>query len=190
MIRMLACVLCLFAAWQSQASPPQAASSRPAPSAEAREAPSPELTLGERNHELLRVHNGIWSLMGLSSHARDELNGIVVSINTKVHENEERYPEEFARARMVRRSETPLTHDEYVASHKRRFALLGISIPTQEELFGALEFVWKALHDPAVPEEQREAAIAIREMMKSMGGPPPCCDDNIFIRAGMGEMGG
>jgi hypothetical protein len=144
-------------------------------------------TLDERNQELLGTHSRIWNLMGLSPAATDELNGIVVSINTKVHENEEKYPEEFAKAREVKRSEMPLTHEEYVAGHKRRFALLGISEPTREELFGALELAWKALHDPDVPEEQRQAALEIREMMRSMGGPPPCCDDNIFTRAGMGD---
>ena len=34
---------------------------------------------------------------------------------------------------------------------------------------------------------QRQAAFEIREMMKSMGGLPPCCDDNIFTRAGRGD---
>jgi hypothetical protein len=189
MIRILACAFFLVMAWQAQASSPGAASSQPAASAEAREEPSPEpaLTADERNQELLRIHSGIWSLMGLSPEATDELNSLVVSINTRVHENRDRYPEEFAKARIVKRSETPPTHEEYVASHKRRFELLGISKPTQEELFGALEFVWNALHDPDVPEEKREAALAIREMMKSMGGPPPCCDENIFVRAGMGR---
>jgi hypothetical protein len=133
------------------------------------------------------VHGGIWNLMGLSQRATDELNAIVLSINKRVHENEDRYPEEFAKARVVKRSEAPPTHEEYVASHKRRFQLLGISEPTQEELLGALELTWKALHDPAVPKEQHQVAIEIRAMMKSMGGPPPCCDDNIFTRAGMGE---
>jgi hypothetical protein len=87
-LRFLACALFLFTAWQFQASPPQAPSSQPAASAGVLETPSAELTLDERNHELLRVHNGIWGLMGLSPHARGELNGIVVSINTKIHQNE------------------------------------------------------------------------------------------------------
>jgi hypothetical protein len=188
-LRSLSCILVLFVAWQSHASPPDVESSQPAVPGEVHEAPSPEKapTLEERNQALLQMHSEIWSLMGLSQKATEELNEIVVSINTKVHENEHKYPEQFAKARAVKRSELPLTHEEYLASHKRRFELLGISRPTQQELIGALQFTWKALHDPAVPEHRREAAIKIREMMKSMEGPPPCCDDNIFVRAGMGD---
>jgi hypothetical protein len=187
MLRFLTCALILLPAWHVLASEPEGASSAAAESNEVCEeqAAEPTQTVEERNQELLGTHGGIWGLMGLSQEARDELNRLVVTINTAVHQNEQGSSEGFAKVREVKRRTTPLTREEYLASHLSRFQLLGISERTRKELLGALEFTWKALHDPTVPEEQREAAIKIRELMKSMGGPPPCCDDGIFERAGM-----
>ena len=141
--------------------------------------------LEESNTELLKKHAEIWDLMGLSAGAKEELNETVVSINTGIHENRNKATEAFKQATVGRRSDRPLTYDGFVSRHKRRFALLKISGSTQAELLAALDFTWKALHDPEVPEEKREVAEKIRDLMISMGGPPPCCDDSIFERAGM-----
>jgi hypothetical protein len=34
---------------------------------------------------------------------------------------------------------------------------------------------------------QGGSAIISWTLMLVMGGPPPCCDENIFLRAGMGD---
>jgi hypothetical protein len=144
---------------------------------------APELE--KRNAELLKSHAEIWELMSLSPKAQAELNDIVVSINTSVHKNRAERPEAFEKATAIQRSDKPLTYEAFLSSHKRRFSLLEISASTQGELLTALDFTWKSLHDPEAPEERREAAEKVRDLMKSMGGPPPCCDDSIFERAGM-----
>ena len=142
--------------------------------------------LEERNAELLTKHTELWKMMGLSEKASAELNGIVTKVNTAIYENKGKKPEEFAKAMEVKRADHPLTHDEYLASHVKRFTMLGISPETQKELLAGVEFVWSALHDPkaSFTPDQIKVAETIRDMMKGMGGPPPCCDDNIFARAG------
>jgi len=194
MLPWIAIALVLLAATGAVAAPPPEGSPQPEASAEevrAAEAPSPTATakLEERNGELLRRHAEIWGLMGLSAKVQEELNGIVVSINTAIHENEARGTELLKQVVVPRRSDQPRTYESFVSSHKRRFGLLRISGPAQAELLAALDFTWKALHDPDVPEERREVAEKIRDLMKSMGGPPPCCDDGIFERAGMEVSG-
>ncbi len=75
----------------------------------------------------------------------------VVSINAGIHKSSSERPEAFEKATASRRSDGPLTYEDFVSSHKRRFAVLEISGPTQAELLAALDFTWKALHDPEVP---------------------------------------
>lgn len=141
--------------------------------------------LEERNAELLTTHAGIWELMGLSEGARKELDDTVVSINSALFRNENDPPELLKQAKAPRRRDRPLTYDAFIHAHERRFSLLRLSEPTREELRAALDFTWTALHDPTTPEGTRRAAERIRSLMKSMGGPPPCCDDGMFERAGM-----
>ena len=141
--------------------------------------------LEERSGELLKKHDEIWALMGLSASAQEELNATVVAINKGLYENQGKGQSAFEQASAKRPADEPLTYEEFVSQHKRRFALLQLSGPTQVELLAALDFTWKALHDPQVAPEKREVAEKIRDLMKSMGGPPPCCDDSIFERAGM-----
>jgi hypothetical protein len=144
--------------------------------------------LDDRNAALLKQHNEIWALMGLSPAAKDELNKIVLAVSGQLHKNKYDHPAEFKKAMEVKRTpgET-MTHEAYLANHKRRFDVLKISDATQSELFKAAEFVWSALHDPDAAtkfsEEQRKVARTINDMMKQLNGPPPCCDDNIFERA-------
>jgi hypothetical protein len=180
-------VIALLVVGDAVAAPPQ-------PEVSAREGDAPGALpataisgLEESNAELLKRHAEIWDLMGLSTAAKAELNEAVVSVNTGIHKNRSERPEAFEQATTRRRSDEPLTYQDFVSSHKRRFALLKISGPTQAELLAALDFTWKALHDPEVPSEKREAAEKIRDLMISMGGPPPCCDDSIFERAGMAD---
>lgn len=190
MLRWLAIVLALLVAEEAVSPPPLEVSTRPEASAEEARDPQPPSStstpaLEERNAELLRRHTEIWGLMGLSAGVQEELNGIVLSISTAIHRKETRGTQLLKQVVVPRRSDQPRTYESFVASHKRRFGLLRISGPAQAELLAALDFTWKALHDPDVPEERREAAEEIRDLMKSMGGPPPCCDDGIFERAGM-----
>ena len=121
--------------------------------------------------------------MGLSDGAKKELNAIVAAVKAQIETNKKKNPEAFAKAAAVKRAEQPLTREQYIAAHKRRFDALKISDPTQKELLGAAEFVWAALRDPNVAPEKRKVAETIRSMMTAMKGPPPCCDDNIFERA-------
>ncbi len=140
--------------------------------------------IDKRNQALVKQHDEVWALMGLSANAQEELKGIVTAVNTQAMKNKfQGQTSEHAAA--VKRAPDPLTHDEFIASHRKRFDLLKISAPTQKELLGAAEFVWTALHDEKAPftEEQRKTAQVIQDMMKKMKGPPPCCDDNIFQRA-------
>jgi hypothetical protein len=190
MARWLPFVLALLVAGNAIAAPPLEASSEPGASAEeasAREALPGEDSSGleESNAALLRRHAEIWGLMGLSAGAQEELNDTVVTLNTGIYKNQSEQPEIFKQAMAPTRSDRPLTYQSFVSSHKRRFALLKISGPVQAELLAALDFTWKALHDPTVPEEKRQEAEKIRALMKSIGGPPPCCDDSIFERSGM-----
>jgi hypothetical protein len=192
MARWIPFVLALLVAEGAFAAPPLEAPSEPGASAQEAGAPgslpaAATSELEERNAELLKKHAEVWGLMGLSARAQEELNASVVSINAGIHENRKRRPEAFEQAMVRRRSDEPLTYQGYLAGHVRRFALLKISEPTQEELRAALSFTWRALHDPEVPAAKREVAEQIRDLMKSMGGPPPCCDDSIFERAGMAD---
>ena len=138
----------------------------------------------KKNDALVKKHNEIWDLMGLSRSARDELNGIVIAVNTQIMKNKAERPEMMKELSDVKRAEK-LTHEQYIAKHKKRFDGLKISEPTQKELFAAAEFVWKALHSTGedFTDEQRKTAQTIQNMMRELNGPPPCCDDNIFKRA-------
>jgi hypothetical protein len=168
-----------FAAAEKKAQP------SPASAPEAKTAPPANVE--QRNKDLLKQHTEIWGLMGLSKKAQDELNGIVVSVNKQIAKNKAEHPGECAKVADVKRADHPLNREEYVANHKKRFDFLKISEPTQKELFGAADFVWGALHAPDASKkytaEQQKTAGIIRDMMKKMNGPPPCCDDNIFARA-------
>lgn len=154
-----------------------------ASSTKAHSTPKAPPAVDQRNAALVRQHTEIWNLMELSPAAIEELNGIVVAVNSQMAKNREEMPAAFAEATAVKRAAQPLTHADYIANHQRRFDALGISASTRAELLASAEFVWKALHDPSVPAEKRRTAETIQTMMKSLGGPPPCCDDNIFARA-------
>ena len=190
MIRSLALLLLVVACGHSagpHARPPAATTAEPVAPAVAHppaQTGQPAKPLAARNDELVQKHNEVWALMGLSQRARDELNAIVLGINTQIYKNRQERPVEFAQAMHVQRSSEPLTHEAYMGSHKRRFDLLGISQPTQRELLDSTDFIWQALHgDGKFTPEQRKTAETIRDMMKAMSGPPPCCDENIFKRA-------
>lgn len=140
----------------------------------------------ERNAELTGKHNDIWALMGLSSAVKDELNAVVLRINRLMTENRAKMPEEYDQVFRDSKRKENISHEEYIADHKKRWAALALSAQAQAELLAAAEFCWTALHDPdaTLSDEQRKTAEIIRTMMKELGGPPPCCDENIFAKAG------
>jgi hypothetical protein len=143
------------------------------------------LTVTERNAELTAKHNEIWDLMSLTAAARNELNAVVLRVNAQMAVNRARNPEVYDKVFKESKRKADPTHDEYVQDHLNRWQLLGLSAGTQQELLQAAEFCWTALHDPTATltaEELRKAEI-IRKMMKDLGGPPPCCDENIFEKA-------
>lgn len=130
---------------------------------------------------LVHLHSDIWKMMGLSEPAQKELNALVLRINRNIQHNETEDPGKMAGISVKRDPDwQKQTHEEYVARHRDRFAQFGLSEATQNELFGAMNVVWGALHDPNVPEERKATAEKIREMMKEL---PACCDDAIFERA-------
>lgn len=154
----------------------------------ASEPAKPDPAVEARNAALLKQHTDIWNLMGLSQRAKDELNGIVVAVNSQMMANKKEDPEAYAKMSAVKRADPKhFTHEDYAANHKRRFDALGVSPETQKELMASADFVWQALHDPAAAQkftdEQRKTAGIIQDMMHKLAGPPPCCDDNIFMRA-------
>lgn len=142
-------------------------------------------TLTERNAELTAKHNEIWDLMSLTAPARNELNAVVLAVNAQMAANRARNPEVYDKVFKESKRKSDPTHDEYVKDHLNRWQLLGLSGGTQHELLQAAEFCWTALHDPTAPLTAEELAKAeiIRKMMKDLGGPPPCCDENIFEKA-------
>jgi hypothetical protein len=139
----------------------------------------------DRNEELTATHNQIWDLMGLSRPVRHELNAVVLRINTQMSRNRSRMPEEYDRVFKDSKRKEVITHETYVADHLKRWQMLQLSGAAQKELLAAAEFCWTALHDPAasLTAEERQKAEIIRTMMKELGGPPPCCDENIFEKA-------
>jgi hypothetical protein len=143
------------------------------------------LTVAERNAELTVKHDEIWDLMGLSRGVKDELNAVVLRVNTRMAENRGRNPEEYDKVFKESKRKETISHDEYVEDHLKRWQTLQLSAAAQKELLAAAEFCWTALHDPnaKLTAQQLEKAEIIRRMMKDLGGPPPCCDENIFDKA-------
>ena len=152
----------------------------------AAEPAKPDPAAEQRNQALIKQHNEIWALMGLSQKAQAELNAIVVGVNSNIMKNKAKDPNFEKTFAHPKRAEK-MDHDAYLAGHKKRFDGLKITADTQKELFAAAEFVWQALHDPEAAkkfnEEQRKTAQTIGTMMKQLNGPPPCCDDSIFDKA-------
>ncbi len=135
---------------------------------------------------LVDRHSEIWQLMGLSREAVAELNRIVVDLSGQLTRDRANRAASSTPLPEAKRADYELTRAEFIDGHRRRFVALGIGRSTQAELLDAAAFVWRALHDASVPKEQREAADTIRAMMQAMGGPPPCCDDNVFDVAALG----
>jgi hypothetical protein len=142
-------------------------------------------TLTSREAELTAKHNEIWDLMSLSLPVRDELNAVVLRINARMTENRARNPEEYDAVFKESKRQENIDHATYVADHLKRWQTLGLSETTRTELLAAAEFCWTALHDPSarLSAAELQKAEIIRTMMKDLGGPPPCCDENIFEKA-------
>lgn len=149
--------------------------------------PTPSI---DRNAELVTKHDEIWDLMGLSRPIKDELNAVVLRINTQMARNRDRNPEVYDRVFKESKRQQDVTHEEYVLDHLKRWQTLGLTAAAQKELLAAAEFCWTALHDPGArltAGDLRKAEI-IRTMMKALGGPPPCCDERIFEKAQAAEQ--
>ncbi len=145
------------------------------------EKPPSQMKLDEENNKLVERHTEIWKMMGLSPAAQEELNTFVSTVNKNIQHNRVHEADKFQGIPEKRDPNwKEQTHEDYVRKHKERFTKLGISEATQKELLAAGEFVWKALHDPDVPEKDREVAKKIQELMKQL---PKCCDDSIFEKA-------
>ena len=143
------------------------------------------MTLAERNEELIAKHDEIWTLMGLSARVGHELNAVVLCVNAQMSANRDRNPEVYDRVFKDSKRTASVSREEYLSDHLRRWTLLRLSDEAQFELRQAAEFCWTALHDAdlALSAPDREKAQMIRRLMKELGGPPPCCDDQIFEKA-------
>ncbi len=141
--------------------------------------PEPD-TLEKTPAELVDRHSEVWQLMQLSPAAVAELNAIVVKLSGELVRLRQDCTETSTPPPAAKRADHELTREEFMERHERRFAALGISGSTQAELLNAAAFTWRAMHDASLPDEEREVAATIREMMQAMGGPPPCCDDNVL----------
>ena len=136
--------------------------------------------------ELVHKHSEIWTLMGLSPSASEELNRIVLDLSVLLGEERRELEAAGKPEPEMQRSDRALSRGEYLERHEQRFRSLGVSESTRGELMGAAEFVCGALHNANVPEEQRQTAETIQKMMLAMGGPPPCCDDSLLTRSSRG----
>jgi len=138
----------------------------------------PEGPLEEDERKLLGMHDRLWDLIGLSKNGARELNELVLKLRRNIKYNENRRSELeklIIPGTVTGQSDT---RDRYIESHRKRFQLLGISNATQEELFTAMERVWKDLHDPSAPPEALARAERIQELMRPW--LPPCQDDRIL----------
>lgn len=146
----------------------------------------PDGPLADDERELMELHDGIWKLIGLSTPAARELNGIVLRLRRSIRFDENRRGEleKFViPGTLVGQSPT---RERFIENHRNRFRLLGISETTQKELFAAMDRVWTALHDPSAPAEERKRAERIRALM--VPSLPPCQDDKIIeYRTAPGE---
>ena len=129
--------------------------------------------------ELTRTHRELFEFMGLSKPAVDELCGKVEWVYDGIQKHKAEAPEAHAALEGVTARGNPRTHEEALAAHRNRFELLGLTPKTQKELEDAFTLVYEELRTP----NPGERALKIRNLMKAL---PPCCDDNIFKRAGAG----
>lgn len=130
--------------------------------------------------KLISTHRELFEFMGLSKPAVDELLGKVAWVYDGIQKHKADAPDAHAALEGVTARGNPRTHEEALAAHRKRFESLGLTPATQKELEGAFSLVYEELRTPT-PSAR---ALKIRDLMKAL---PPCCDDNIFKRAGAGS---
>lgn len=130
--------------------------------------------------ELSRTHRELFEFMGLSKPAVDELVGKVEWVYDGIRKHKADAPEAHAALEGVTARGNPSNHAEALSAHRKRFELLELTPATQKELEDAFTLVYEELRTP----NPSPRALKIRDLMKQL---PPCCDDNIFKRAGAGQ---
>ena len=126
----------------------------------------------EKRDALSATHRELFEFMGLSKPAVEELCGKVEWVYDGIQKHKHEMP-----AAMEPSRGNPKSYDEAMAAHGKRFDGLGLTPATKKELGDAFTVVYNDLRTP----NPSERALKIRDLMKSL---PPCCDDNIFKRAG------
>ncbi len=138
----------------------------------------PEGPLREDEQKLLKMHDRIWDLIGLSPAAARELNTLVLRLGRNIKEDPKRKRELDGLLNPGASTGSAGTYERYFENHRRRFQLLGIGEGTQAELFTAMKRVWNDLHDPAAPPGALARAERIQQLMRPW--LPPCQDDRIL----------
>lgn len=131
----------------------------------------------EAREKLVTTHRELFSFLGLSAPAVDELCGKVGGVYDGMQKHAAEHPKEHAALAGVTQRGAPATREEAMAAHAERFASLGLTPGTQRELEAAFRGVYEDLRRP----QPTERSLKIRTLMAQL---PPCCDDNIFKRAG------
>lgn len=159
-----------------------AACNKPAErSGEAMTSPSPGTSAaapqGSPRDALLAKHRELFTFIGLSPGAVDELLGKVAWVHDGIQNQARANPEAVRALQGVVQRGNPQNLEEAMTAHRGRFAALGLTAGTQAELERAFAQVYQDLHGT----NPSARALKVRELMSRL---PPCCDDNIFRRAG------
>ena len=138
--------------------------------------------------ELLKQHAQIWDLMNLSKNAKNELQQTVENVNNSIqtnYKNDQSFMKQFKEPN--RTNKNGLTQKNFLDNHMKRFNMLGLTNDTKNELISAANWTWNVLYDKdshsSISKEDIKRAEILKQMMNELNGPPPCCDDNIFIKA-------
>eukprot|EP01083_Nonionella_stella_P025772 70978_1 len=143
-----------------------------------------------QNERLLSQHNEIWEIMQLSTKTRNELQQTVETVNNNIHRNYTTNPGMMDYFITPKRAFNT-THDDFIDRHLYRFDKLGLTQETQQELSAAASWTFHVLHpsstkqnDHQYTQDDIKRANKIQQIMVEFDGPPPpCCDDNIFLKA-------
>eukprot|EP01084_Bolivina_argentea_P051270 94315_1 len=141
----------------------------------------------DRSKALLSQHAEIWDLMKLSNNAKNELQDTVFNVHTAIqnnYKNNSSFMNQFKSPNRINHED--ITQNKFIENHRKRFNMLGLTNDTKNELIKSANWTWNVLYDTMdtnVTEEDTQRANQIKQMMIKLNGPPPCCDDNIFLKA-------
>jgi hypothetical protein len=130
-----------------------------------------------RHERLVEHHRALFAELEISEGAVEELCDKVAEIDAAIADHRRDHPEAHAALEGVTRRGRPRSYAEAMGAHRKRFEALGLSDGTSRELEQAFTGVYEDLKGPA-PSAR---AVRIRDLLRQL---PPCCDDNIFRRAG------